>query len=112
MDELERLRQATLDALKYAHTPDAGSALQVVATIPGPRDELDEPMANSLGAHLAARVNRKIHEGAEGRGVAGVVSSKVGASYDADCEGPDGQVSAFQADGRCFRIVLQLALET
>jgi hypothetical protein len=60
-EELEELREATLRRLSLQPTGTAGYTFEVVATVPGPKDEpLEGPMRESLASHLAVRVEKAL----------------------------------------------------
>jgi hypothetical protein len=111
-EELEELREATLRRLSLQRTGTAGYTFEVVASVPGPKDEpLEGPMRESPASHLAVRVEKALKEKTpEGHTPLGSASSRVDYSDHADCEGAGGQtVNVWLAGERCYRIVLRVA---
>jgi hypothetical protein len=117
-DEAE-MRAATLRQLELQLPVDAGKdaseTVEVVSTILGPHDdeEMEEaPMRESLAHHLAHRAVRDIQKKAAGRTVVGIAVKTCHSSDEGDCEGDEGEVvHTWQADRRCYRIVLQVAVQ-
>jgi hypothetical protein len=111
-EELEELREATLRRLSLQPTGTVEYTFEVVATVPGPKDEpVEGPMRESLASHLAARVEKAIKEKKpDGHIPMGIASSRVDYSDHADCEGAEGQrVNVWLAGERCYRIVLRIS---
>jgi hypothetical protein len=112
MDEATKqtVKDTALALLGLPAVQGAPGSIEVVATYLATR-EPEEGMRESIGRVLADRARLAIDEKTDG-GATGIASARVDFSDDADCEDHSGVVgNAFIRGERCYRLVLQVAVQ-
>jgi hypothetical protein len=107
-DVRDDVKDAALRLLDLPVLGPQASTVEVVSTVLGPY-EPDEAMRVSLGRVLAERARERWGDETP----VGLADAQVDYSDEAACEDLQGrQVSSFQVDERCYRLVLLVVRET